>query len=170
MVGPGGSSVKGVSGGQPPQVPAIEGWFTIPDDPASEQPHLLGSHCGTCGTCAFPPRDSSCPNPTCDAQELATVPLSATGTLWSFAENHYPPPLPYVAADPFEPYALAAVELATEGLIVLGQAAPGVRAEQLRVGMPMALELMVLHTDADGVDHLVWAWRPREDNGEEAST
>ena len=60
--------------------------------------------------------------------------------MWSYTENHYPPPPPYVAADPFEPYALAAVELADEGIVVLGQVAKGVRAADLRVGMEMQLE------------------------------
>jgi uncharacterized protein len=89
------------------------------------------------------------------------VPLSTTGTLWSFAENHYAPPPPYPAADPFEPYALAAVELATEGMVILGKAAPGVRAADLTVGMDMELGLDVLYTDDDGVDRLVWVWAPR---------
>jgi uncharacterized protein len=149
--------------GSAARVPAVDGWFTMPDEGSGQEPALLGSLCGSCGTYAFPPRDGSCPNPACTGESLERVPLSSTGTLWSFAENHYAPPSPYVAADPFEPYALAAVELAVEGMIVLGQAAPGVRAADLRVGMPMALELMVLHTDDDGVEHLVWAWRPTAD-------
>jgi uncharacterized protein len=142
------------------RVPAVEGWFTVPPDGSDDLPSLLGSKCDGCGTFAFPPRDGACPNPACMSESLSSVPLSRTGTLWSFAENHYAPPLPYVAAEPFEPYALAAVQLEAEGLIVLGQAPPGVRAADLRLGMPMALELMVLHTDDDGVEHLVWAWRP----------
>jgi uncharacterized protein len=150
-------------GGPTTRVPAVDGWFTMPDPGSGHAPTLLGSHCGDCGTYAFPPREGACPNPGCTSERLELVPLSASGTLWSFAENHYPPPSPYVAADPFEPYALAAVELEAEGMIVLGQAAPGVRAADLRVGMPMTLELMVLHTDSDGVEHLVWAWRPAGD-------
>lgn len=142
-------------------LPAVEGWFEVGGVDGGE-PHLIGSHCGGCGTYAFPPRPGPCPNPRCEVVELDRVPLSTTGTLWSFTENHYAPPAPYVAADPFEPYALAAVELAAEGMVVLGQAAPGVRAEALRVGMPMRLGVDVLFTGEDGVDRLVWVWTPDE--------
>ena len=65
--------------------------------------------------------------------------------MWSYTENHYAPPPPYVAAEPFEPYALAAVELADEGIVVLGQVAKGVRAAELKVGMEMQLELDTLY-------------------------
>jgi uncharacterized OB-fold protein len=79
--------------------------------------------------------------------------------VWSYTENHYPPPAPYVAADPFEPYALAAVELADEGIVVLGQVAQGVRAADLRVGMEMEVAVQVLSHDDDG-DALVYVWTP----------
>jgi uncharacterized OB-fold protein len=85
--------------------------------------------------------------------------LSDRGTLWSYTENHYAPPPPFPAPEPFEPYAIAAVELADEGLVVLGQVVTGVRAADLRVGLPMRLAVQALYTDEDG-DHLVWAWAP----------
>jgi uncharacterized protein len=134
--------------------PAIDGWFTI-----AEHPRLIGVRCGTCGTYAFPPRQGLCPNPRCDGDELAPVELSDHGTLWGYTENHYPPPPPFPARDPFVPYAIAAVELAAEGLVILGQVTPGVSARDLRVGQPMKLGLDVLYTDDDG-DHLVWVWEP----------
>jgi uncharacterized OB-fold protein len=87
------------------------------------------------------------------------VELSNTGTIWSYTVNHYAPPPPYVAADPFVPYPLAAVQLEREGLIVLGQVAEGVDAATLRVGMPMKLDIGVLYRDADG-DHLIYTWAP----------
>ena len=79
--------------------------------------------------------------------------------MWSYTENHYAPPPPYVAADPFEPYALAAVELDDEGIVVLGQVAKGVHAADLRVGMEMQLELDMLHRD-DEHEYLVYVWAP----------
>jgi hypothetical protein len=48
------------------------------------------------------------------------VALSRCGTLWSYTDNRRTPPAPYVAADPFEPYAIAAVEFADEKLVILG--------------------------------------------------
>ena len=101
------------------QEPAVEGWFAT--DPAGV-PHLIGSRCGECGTYVFPPRANYCPNPGCDGAELEQVPLSRRGTLWSYTENRYAPPPPDPAPDPFAPFAVAAVELADEGLIILGKA------------------------------------------------
>ena len=137
------------------RVPAVEGWFTT-DDGA---PHLVGAKCPECGTIVFPPRDGACPNPACDSTELTRVPLSRRGRVWSYTENHYPPPPPYVSADPFEPYALAAVELADEGIVVLGQVARGVHADSLRVGMEMQVGVEVLSHDDDH-DSLVYVWEP----------
>ena len=71
-------------------------------------------------------------------------------------------PAPYPAADPFEPFAIAAVELADEGNIVLGKVVEGTLAADLKVGMQMELATMTLFTDADGVERLVYAWRIAE--------
>jgi hypothetical protein len=125
------------------------------DDP----PHLIGGKCPACGTYVFPPRSGACPNPDCDSSELDPVELSSRGTVWSYTENRYAPPPPFKASDPFEPYAIAAVELAGEGLVVLGQVAKGVLAADLKVGMEMELELDVLYRD-DEHEHLVWTWAP----------
>ena len=87
------------------------------------------------------------------------MPLSRRGTVWSYTENRYPPPAPYPAADPFEPFAIAAVELADEGLIVLGKVVDGTLAADLKVGMEMELTTMPLYTDDDGFVRSVYAWR-----------
>lgn len=107
----------------------------------------------------FPPRADNCPNPDCEGDELAQVGLSRRGTLWSFTENRYAPPPPYPAPDPFEPFAVAAVELAEEGLIVLGKVVDGTLAADLRVGMAMELATMVLYVDDDGIERIVYAWK-----------
>jgi uncharacterized OB-fold protein len=136
---------------------AIEGWFTL--DP--QAPALLGSHCASCGSYAFPKESFSCRNPHCPAPtgRLEEVTLSRRGRLWSFTDNRYAPPPPYVAGDPFEPYAIAAVELEREKLVVLGQVARGIGVDRLEVGMEMELVLETLFEDGDGT-HLVWKWRP----------
>lgn len=142
------------------QQPAIEGWF---DTDESGQPHLIGSTCRHCGTYVFPPVVSSgasnCPNPACDGTQLEQVRLSRRGALWSYTENHYAPPPPYPAADPFEPFAVAAVELVEEGLIVLGKVVAGTSAADLTIGMQMELTTMPLFTDSDGIERLVYGWR-----------
>ena len=145
------------------RVPIIDGWFT--DD--IDAPTLIGAKCSQCGTFVFPPRSSDCPNPNCDSITLDTTPLSRFGRIWSYTENCYAPPLPYVAAEPYEPYALAAVELAAEGLVVLGRVATGIRAVDLKVGMEMQLELDVSHRDADH-EYMVYVWAPATPGSEAA--
>ena len=138
------------------ELPAIDGWWTVDSVGAS---HLTGARCPRCGTYVFPPRAQNCPNPQCAADELEPVALSRRGTLWSYTENHYSPPPPYPASDPFEPFAIAAVQLADEGLIVLGKVVEGTLAADLRVGMEMELTTMALYVDDDGVERCVYAWK-----------
>ena len=137
--------------------PVIEGWFTL-DEAA---PALLGTRCQSCGTYYFPKQDRYCRNPDCDSESFAEVPLSRMGTLWSFTNACYQPPLPYVAEEPFQPYAIAAVQLDEEQMIVLGQVVKGVGVEDLRAGMRMQLVL----EDVPGLDgdKVTWKWRPLEE-------
>lgn len=138
------------------QQPAIGGWFTADE---ADNPRLIGGKCPRCGTYVFPPRHNNCPNPACGSDTLEPVTLSRRGTLWSYTENRYAPPPPYPSLDPFAPFAVAAVELADEGLIVLGKVVEGTLAADLKVGMEMELTTMPLFTDDDGVQHIVYAWR-----------
>ncbi|WP_313674420.1 Zn-ribbon domain-containing OB-fold protein [Mycolicibacterium sp.] len=135
--------------------PAVEGWWSVDDSGA---PHLVGAKCPQCGTYVFPPRENNCPNPDCAADELQAVSLSRRGTLWSYTENRYAPPPPYPSPDPFQPFAVAAVQLADEGIIVLGKV-DGALAADLTVGMEMELTTMPLYVDDDGVQRSVYAWK-----------
>jgi len=144
---------------QKPQVPAIEGWYTLDKN----QPHLLGSQCSTCKTYFFPPlKTNYCRNPECDGTEFESVPLSRTGTIWSYTNACYKPPEPFVAEEPFVPYAIAAVELDREKMIVLGQVIKGVDVDQLKVGMKMELALETLYEDEES-DKVTWKWKPAGD-------
>jgi hypothetical protein len=139
-----------------PRTPAVDGWFTL-DESA---PALLGGRCTGCGTYVFPKTRKFCPNPTCASESFDEVELSRTGRVWSYTDARYQPPPPYVpVSDPHEPFAIAAVELEQEKLVVMGQVVRGVAVDDLRVGMPVELVLDVLYADDDG-DHLVWKWRP----------
>lgn len=128
--------------------PAVDGWFTTGDAPA-----LIGTRCASCGTFHFPPESFFCRNPVCAGSALEPVELSRRGTMWSYTVNHYAPPPPYASPDPFEPYAVAAVELSAERIVVLGQVAGSIDA--LRVGGEVEL---VVEPLTDGP--LVWKWRP----------
>jgi uncharacterized OB-fold protein len=138
-----------------PKQPAAPGWFTH-DDAA---PRLIGSRCRACGTYAFPKESFFCRNPACASSELEEAPLSPRGRLWSYTNNCYAPPPPYVAAEPFEPYAVAAVELEKERMVVLGQVEAGVSVDQLEVGMEMELTVGTLFENAER-EVLIWKWRP----------
>ena len=137
------------------QVPALEGWFTMD----AEKPHLLGSKCCSCGTFYFPKLSLFCKNPACNSEEFEEVKLSRTGKVWSFTNSCYKPPEPFVAADPFVPYTIAAVELEAEKMTVLGQVVEGVGVEDLKAGMEMELVLETLFED-DESEKLTWKWKP----------
>ena len=136
------------------RVPAIEGWFTT-----SATPALLGTRCRACGTYFFPREETFCHNPDCTGRELDEVEMSRRGRVWSFTDNRYQPPAPFVSADPFVPYTIVAVELAAERMVVLGQLASDVDPGGLRAGQEVELELGTLYQDDDH-DYLVWKWRP----------
>jgi uncharacterized OB-fold protein len=135
-------------------VPVLAGWFTT--DP---EPRLIGSRCTVCGSYFFPKQLFFCANPRCDSRELEEVQLSRTGTIWSYTNNCFAPPPPYVAPEPFEPYAVAAVELGPERMTVLGQVARGVDVAALAVGMTVELIVEPLYEDAEH-QYLTWKWRP----------
>ena len=58
-----------------------------------------------------------------------------------------------------QPAVQVAVELADEGIIVLGKVIEGTLAADLQVGMEMELATMTLYTDSEGVERIVHAWR-----------
>ena len=138
------------------RVPAVEGWFTMD----AGAPALIGQRCPSCGTTVFPGTALACPNPHCTQMELDRVELSRRGTVWSYTDARYQPPPPYlVPTDEHEPFCIAAVELAADGLVVLGQVVPGVTVDDLAVGTEVELVLDTLFTDDDR-DVIVWKWKP----------
>jgi uncharacterized OB-fold protein len=137
------------------RVPAVEGWFVTDE----EGPALLGSRCRTCGSYAFPRETFFCRNPRCDGTEFDEVSLSRRGKVWSYTDARYTPPPPYVAADPYVPFCIAAVELAEEKMVVMGQVVPEVTVDDLAVGTEVELVVDVLYEDDDH-EYLVWKWRP----------
>ncbi|WP_419928593.1 Zn-ribbon domain-containing OB-fold protein [Candidatus Poriferisocius sp.] len=145
-------------------VAAVEGFFTLDAD----EPRLIGGRARSRGSYFFP-KSLAGSDPACLGDEIDEVLLSRTGELWSFTTGEYAPPAPYVIpGDEFEPYVVAAVRLAEENLVVLGQVVFGVSVDDLSVGMEMELALDVLYSD-DEHDYLVWKWAPvgMSKNGEE---
>ena len=135
--------------------PVLEGFFTT-----GEKPALLGSQCKSCSTYYFPKTEGYCRNPDCEGETFDIVELSRTGKLWSFTNACYKPPEPYIAAEPFEPYAIAAVELAKEKMVVLGQVVTGVGVDQLKAGLEMELVLETIPDAVEPEGKLTWKWKP----------
>lgn len=138
--------------------PAIEGWFTEGDGTA-----LVGSLCSECGSYFFPKALDFCRNPacssTCSSTELKEVELSRRGKIWSYTNACYQPPPPFVAEEPFEPFAIVAVELMREKLVVLGQCIKGIGVEDLRIGAEVELTSEVLFGDEAG-EQIIFKWKP----------
>jgi uncharacterized OB-fold protein len=137
------------------QIPCLEGWLTMPP----EEPQLIGNRCGSCGHYFFP-KAKTCRNPFCDkAKPLTDIKLSRKGELFAYTVNHYSPPLPYHAPDPFVPFAVVSIAL-PEGIKVGGQVPRDVDLDTLKVGMEMETVREVLYVDDDGNEVLSWMFRP----------
>ncbi len=138
----------------PAPTPAIDGWFTTGTEPA-----LLASRCTTCGSVFFPPTEGFCRNPACAGEDFEETELSRRGTVWSYTDAQYQPPPPYVpAAEPYVPFALAAVEL-PEGIVVLGQLADGYGVDDVHVGSEVEVVVETLYADESG-ERSIWRWLP----------
>ena len=139
------------------RLPAIEGWFTLDE----HSPPCLEAGAPRAGTLRFPRRPSSAATRRCQGTEFAETELSRVGKIWSYTDACYQPPRPYEAADPYVPFALAAVELAAEQMVVMGQVVcPGWAWTTSRVGAEVELVLDTLYEDDDH-EYLVWKWQPR---------
>jgi uncharacterized protein len=140
------------------RIPAVAGWFTGEGDAF----RLVGTRCPVCTSVFFPREDVHCRNPRCPGGALEDFPLSRSGRVWSYTDARYRPPSPYVSDPevPWEPYALLAVELEAERMVVLGQAAPGITVRDLAVGMEVEAVPGVLCEDG-GTIWTTWHWRPR---------
>jgi uncharacterized OB-fold protein len=136
----------------------VAGWFSGDGDDF----RLLGTRCSACASVFFPREDVFCRNPGCSGGgELSEVPLSRRGRVWSYTDSRYRPPSPYVS-DPelaWEPYALIAVELERERIVVLGQAVPGITVADLALGIEVELVPGVLNEDEE-TTWTTWHWRP----------
>ena len=148
--------------------PAVEGWFHIPEGGSDDQPALIGTRCTLSGTYFFPPERVMSRAPGYADSEMEEVRLSTRGKLWSYCDAQYQPPPPYVpVTDPHVPFCIAAVELAEEKMVVMGQVPAGITVDDLEVGMEMELVVDTLHVETDEEDGtqtevLVWKWAPAD--------
>jgi uncharacterized OB-fold protein len=114
-------------------------------------PHLIGGRHRQSGRVVFPL------DTTDDQFEACTLPNR--GTLWSYTVQRFRPKTPpYLGPEQFEPFALGYVEL--PGAVIVESRLTDVPFEKLRIGMPMALTIIPLMTNADGTQITTYAFRP----------
>lgn len=112
--------------------PIRSGLFFDPLDDLSEV-RLAGSRCQKCGETHLGELDL-CPN--CGSNVLTGLPLSRTGTLWTYTIVRHRPPGNYKGPEPFQTLQVGLVEL-PEGIRVL--APLEVREDSIKIGMALVL-------------------------------
>jgi uncharacterized protein len=116
---------------------------------------LWGSRCVDCSAYTFP-RQGGCPQ--CTGSAMEDVPLSRTGTLWSWTVQGFRAKPPYSGSERYEPYGVGYVEL--PGQLIVEARLTETDPERLAIGMPMALELVPFRDDPDGVPVHTFAFVP----------
>jgi uncharacterized OB-fold protein len=104
----------------------------------TDEPRLLGSHCGDCGGYHFP-RHETCPY--CSSDNVQPTELSTTGTLWSWTAVTAAPP----GYEGEVPFGFGVVEL-PEGIRVITRLTES-DPVALQHGQPMQLTLATLHDE-----------------------
>ena len=112
---------------------------------------LLGSRCGDCGVVVFGP-STFCQS--CTSSNLVALELSKQGVLYSYTIVRIPP-----QGWPGDvPYILGQVDL-PEGPQVLAEVVDCPHAD-LKIGMPVELELRSVSGAEGGSEKVVYKWRP----------
>src|SRR5438445_2377323 len=127
-------------------VPVVAFMFTVDADGSA---HLVGGRCTNCGRPQFP-RSSVCPY--CGGDDVAEALLSQDGTVWAWTAVTAAPP----GYRGEVPYGFGVVEL-PEGLRVITRLTEP-DPSKLRSGQRVRLQTVVLHTDDEGRDVLMWAF------------
>jgi uncharacterized OB-fold protein len=123
-----------------------------------ESVRLKGTRCRACGEVFLGAR-LACES--CQSTDLEGIPLSRSGTLWSFTINRYKPPGDYAGPDPYEAVAVGWIEL-PEGLRILSPLT-GFDLDVVRSGVDVELVVEPLHTDADGNEVISYKFGPPRD-------
>ena len=121
---------------KPGRVPIREGLLSAPLS-SLDAVRLMGSRCSDCNETTLG-TSRVCPN--CGGSKLATMPLSNSGTLWTYTIVRHKPPGDYRGPDPFVPFAMGLVEL-PEGLRVLAPLEGD--PSRMKIGMPVRFRAFV---------------------------
>jgi uncharacterized OB-fold protein len=135
--------------------PVREGLFYDPLGDLSTV-RLAGSACGACGETHLG-TVPLCPN--CGNEALEVVPLSRSGTVWTYTLVRHRPPGDYRGPDPFTPLPVALVEL-PDGLRVLSPLR--VPEAHLAIGAPVELRIEPLFEE-DGHEVVAFVFEQPEE-------
>jgi len=135
------------------QVPVVEGLFAE----TAEGPRLLGSKCATCSIPYFPKTDV-CRNPDCDSSKIEDSSFGPKGRIWSLAMQDFQPPAPVKFDEPYQPYAMAVVDM-EDGLRVLGRIATD-DPKSIEPDIEVELVIEALCHDEDGNEVTSWKFKP----------
>ena len=139
---------------QKQQIPAVKEVFTWP----SSEPRFIGTKCKACGTVSFP-KSPVCRNPKCkNKADVEETLLTRRGKLLSYTLVCYPPPPPFVCAQPFVPFPIGEVQF-PEGVEIIGQMT-GCAYEHLKIGMEVETVVEKLFEDEGGNEVVGWKFRP----------
>ena len=141
----------------PDAKPLHEGLFSWP----APSPSLIGSRWLDCGEHTFPSQDAC---RACSGQSMASADLGNQGTLWTWTVQSFMPKTPYhtdETPETFRPYGVGYVELACGRKVEsrLKENTPG----ELKIGMPMKLEIISVRKDDDGNDLLTFQFCAAEE-------
>ncbi len=115
-------------------------------------PQLIGGRQKATGRIVFPMPSGE------EGQAFEPVPLSRTGTLWSWTVQGFEPKSPYDGPQPFVPFGVGYVELPGEVIVETRLT----RTTDLRIGM--AMELVI---EDFGKGRSTFAFAPRETSEEQ---
>ena len=137
------------------QVAAFENLFTW----SSDNPRLVATKCKSCGYCFFP-KNFTCGNPNCKGKDVEDILLSKRGKLWSWTTQYYKPPSPFIAPDPYVPFAVGLVEF-PEGVKVIGiMTGCNDPDGELRIDMEVEVVAEKIFIDEDGNEVIGWKFKP----------
>ncbi len=141
------------------EVSFAPGFLTLPLQPR-EKVRLVGTKCHDCGAVLLGSRGSC---EACASTNVAAVPLSREGKIWSHTVMRYAPPWPYPIANPHQPPIPVAWVKLPEGVMFVSRidCAP----EELQIDLPVELVLEKGWEDEGGNDVIMYRFRPIKKSG-----
>ncbi|MGV8078751.1 MAG: Zn-ribbon domain-containing OB-fold protein [Syntrophales bacterium] len=108
----------------------------------------MGNQCAGCGRTSYPAVELC---PFCSSDQVRRVPLSTTGTLFSFCVTRVP-------VGPYKPPIIGGYIDLPEGTRVFGQI--HARVEDVKTGMKLKMETGVIWIEKDGTEVLGYYYIP----------